>query len=136
MCKEYEKLLTNINPIEPPTGLFNKIILAIKREQELQQTRKILFSFLFFLIVSLAAMPFSTMMLASQIQNSGIFYFFSTAFGNFGTFLALWQDFCLAILESLPITGITAFVVSMSIALFTLRLFLCRKKLLLNYLKS
>lgn len=132
MRKDFEKLLTNIKPIEPPAGLFDRIILAIKKEQ----TKRAFFRFLSFLIISLIAVPVSGIILANQIQNSGIFYFLSTAFGNFGSFLALWQDFCLAILESLPITGITAFVVSMSIALFTLRLFLCRKKLLLNYLKS
>lgn len=118
MRQDYEKLLTHINPIEPPTGLFDRIILAIKKEQ----AKRASFRFLFFLIISLIAVPVSGIILTNQIQNSGIFYFLSTAFENFATFLVLWQDFGLAILESLPLTGITIFVMSMSIALFTLRL--------------
>jgi len=80
------------------------------------------------------AVPFSWAMLVGQVGSSGILYFVSAAVGDFGTFLALWQDFGLAILESLPITGMVAFVVSVGMALFTLRLFLYKKRLLLGYL--
>jgi hypothetical protein len=40
----------------------------------------------------------------------------------------------LAILESLPTTEIITFSISLGICLFTLRLFLYRKKLLVQYL--
>ncbi len=134
MRKAYEKLFTHLIPLEPPAGLFDRIVLAIKREQELQRTKRLLFSFLFLLVASFIATPLSWTMLVNQVENSGILYFFSAAFSDFGTFLALWQDFSLAILESLPIMGIVAFLISIGIALFTLRLFLHRKRLLLGYL--
>jgi len=136
MRKEYEKLSTYIKLVEPPAGLFDRIIFAIKREQELQHTKRLLFSFVFFLVTSLIAIPFSWAMLISQAENSGILYFISTAVSDFGTFLTLWQDFGLAILESLPITGIIAFTISIGTALFTLRLFLYKKRLLLGYLMN
>ena len=120
--------------IELPEGLFDRIILAIKREQELQHTKKLLFGFLFLLVASLIATPLSWTILASQAENSGILYFISAAISDFGTFFTFWQDFGLAILESLPITGIIAFTISIGMALFTLRLFLHRKRLLLGYL--
>lgn len=132
--KDYEKLFSQLQPPEPPEGLFDRIILAIKREQELQHTKRLLFSFLFLLVASFIATPLSWTMLVSQAENSGILYFFSAAVSDFGTFLNLWQEFSLAILESLPIAGIIAFAISIGIALFTLRLFLYRKKLLLGYL--
>ena len=134
MRKSYEKLFTHLIPLEPPAGLFDRIVLAIKREQELQRTKRLLFSFLFLLVASFIATPLSWTMLVNQVENSGILYFFSAAFSDFGTFLALWQDFSLAILESLPIMGIVAFTISIGVALFTLRLFLYRKRLLLGYL--
>jgi len=126
MRKDYKK--------EPPTGLFERIITAIKREQELRHTRKLLFGFLILLIVSSVATPISWVILVKQIENSGIFYFISTAISDLKTFFMLWQGFGLAILESLPIAGIIIFSISIGMALFTLRLFLYKKRLLWGYL--
>ena len=134
MRKHYEKLFTHLKPAEPSVGLFDRIILAIKQEQELQHTKRLLFGFLFLLVASFIATPFSWTLFVSQVENSGILYFISTAVSDFSTFFALWQDFGLAILESLPITGMVAFTLSIGMALFTLRLFLYRKRLLLGYL--
>ncbi len=134
MRKDYEKLFTYLKPAEPPAGLFERIILAIKREQELQHTKRLLFGFLFLLVVSFIATPLSWSILINQIESSGISYFISTALSDFGTFLPLWKDFSLAILESLPLTGMMIFVISLGISIFTLRLFLYRKRLLLGYL--
>jgi len=134
MRKDYEGFFTHLELKEPPAGLFDRIILAIKREQELQHTRRLVFGFASLLIVSFAAIPFSWTILVSQVENSGILYFISTAVSDFGTFFTLWQDFGLAILESLPVMGIVAFLISIGIALFTLRLFLYRKRLLWGYL--
>ena len=134
MKKDYERLFSHLKPAEPPAGLFDRIILAIKREQELQHTKRLLFGFLFLSVASFIATPLSWTMLISQVENSGILYFISAAVSDFGTFLNLWQEFSLAIFESLPIAGIIAFAISVGMALFTLRLFLYRKKLLLGYL--
>ncbi len=134
MRKDYEKLFTNLEPKEPPVGLFDRIILAIKREQELRHTKRLLFGFLSLLLVSLVATPLSGTMLVNQVESSGISYFISTAISDLGTFFALWQDFSLAIIESLPIRSIMVFLLSLAVSVFTLRLFLHRKRLLLGYL--
>ena len=134
MRKDYEKLFTNLEPKEPPTGLFDRIILAIKWEQELQHTRRLVFGFTGLLVVSFVAFPFSWALLVNQVESSGIFYFISVVISDFGAFLALWQDFGLAILESMPIIGIVVFTVNIALVLFTVRLFFHRKRLLLGYL--
>lgn len=134
MRKDYEKLFTNLEPKEPPQGLFDRIILAIKQEQELRHTKKLLFGFLSLLLISLVAMPVSGLIFISQAEGSGIFYFISTAINDLGSFFALWQEFGLAILESLPVTGMMTFLFSLAVSVFTLRLFLHRKRLLLGYL--
>lgn len=136
MRTDYEKLFSHLEPPEPAAGLFDRIILAIKREQELQHTKRLLFGFLFLLVASFIATPLSWAMLVNQAENSGILYLISTAVSDLGTFFTLWKDFGLAIAESLPITGILAFSISIGITLFTLRLFLHRKRLLLGYLLS
>jgi len=128
--------MKQIKQIEPPAGLFERIILAIKREQELRKTKRLLFSFAGLLVVSLAAVPFSLALLVSRAESSGIIYFISTALSDLGIFLTIWQNFSLAILESLPITALLAFAISLGISVFTLRLFLYKKGLLLKYLKN
>lgn len=134
MRKNHKNLFIHLKSVEPPLGLFDKIILAVKKEQGLRQTKNLAFTFLFFLVVSLITTPFSWAMLVSQIESSGIYYLLSVAVSDFGVFLVFWQDFSLAILESLPIASIIAFAVSFGISLFTLRLFLYRKRILLGYL--
>lgn len=119
---------------EPSANLFDRIILAIKKEQETRQTRRILFGFLFLLVASLVATPVSWAVLANQAGRSGITYFISTAASDLGAFFVLWQNFSLAIIESLPMMGIIVFVISINLALFTIRLFLYKKRLLVGYL--
>jgi len=121
---------------EPPSGLFDRIILAIKREQELKKTKRLLFGFLFLFCISLIATPFSYRMLVSQAKNSGTFYFISTAVSDFEIFLAFWKDFSLAILEALPVTEIIFFSISLGISIFTLRLFLKNKNLIFKGLTN
>lgn len=134
MRKDYEKLFTHLKPAEPPAGLFDRIILAIEREQQLQRTKRIVFSFLGLTIISIGATPFSWSMLAGQIESSGVLYFLSTVTSDAALFLALWKDAGLAILESLPIIGITIFAINMALILFTIRLFLHRRRLLIGYI--
>lgn len=134
MRKDYEKLFTHLEPPEPPAGLFDRIILAIKREQELRNTKRLAFGFLALLIVSLTASPFSWSLFAGQIQDSGILQFIEVALSDIGVFFASWQDFSLAIAESLPVMGIAIFTINMILAVFTLRLFLYKKRLLVGYL--
>ena len=134
MRKDYEKLFTHLKPPESPTGLFGRIMLAISREQELQNTRKLAFVFLALLVISLIAAPFSWIFFSGQMTESGILQFMSIAISDLGIFFAFWQDFSLAIVESLPVMGITVFVANMILVVFTLRLFLYKKKLLIGYL--
>jgi hypothetical protein len=134
MEKDNKKFFNRFQNLEPPPELFDRIILAIKREQELKKTKRLLFGFLFLFVVSLVATPLSWRMLVSQAKNSGILYFISTAVYDFRIFLNFWKEFSLAILESLPIVEIIFFATNLIIFLFTIHLFLSRKRLFLAYL--
>ncbi|MFA4998659.1 MAG: hypothetical protein WC514_01435 [Candidatus Paceibacterota bacterium] len=133
MRKEYKKS-DHFSPAEPSAGLFDRIILAIKKEQELQNKRRLLFSFFSLLIVSISAVPFSWTILAEQVRSSGILYFVSAALNNLSNFMIFGKDFGLALLESLPIAGIIFFTLNIILAVFTLRLFLYKKQFLFKYL--
>ena len=134
MRKDYEKLFAHLEPPEPPAGLFDRILLAIRREQELRNTKRLAFGFLALLVISLTAAPFSWTLFAGQIQDSGMLQFIEVALSDLGAFFASWQEFSLAIAESLPVTSITVFAVNIILAVFTLRLFLYKKRLLVGYL--
>ena len=134
MPENYERPFKYIKPQEPPAGLFDRIILAIEKEHDLRQSRRLLFAFLSLLIISAISAPFSFSLLINQIKSSGIHYFISSAFSNFGVFISFWKEFSLAILESIPIAAVAIFLLDMALVIFTLRLFLYKKRLLLNYI--
>ena len=132
--KDYEKLFTHIDPPEPPAGLLDKILLAIKREQELRNSKRLAFGFLALLAISLTAAPFSWSFFTGQMSESGVLQFMSIAINDLGIFLALWPDSFLAVAESLPVMSMTLLTINMILAVFTLRLFLYKKRLLVGYL--
>lgn len=131
--KDYEKLFTHLEPPKLPAGLFDRIIMAIQRERELQNTKRIAFGFLALLLVSFALAPFSWAYFSGQVADSGILRFISVAFSDPGPMFAFWPDILLAIAESLPVTALSAFTINMILAVFTLRLFLHKKRLLAGY---
>ncbi len=122
-------------PAPPSAGLFDKIICAITLEKELKQTKKILLFFVALLGVSVILLPFSWLFFIYQWKISGAYYFIWTAITNLDIFFSLWQDFTLSILESLPIIAITFFAINIALFLFTIRLFLYKKGMLLKYVK-
>ena len=134
MRKDYEKLFTNLEPPEPQVGLFDRILLAIKREQELRSSKRLAFGFLALLAISFIATPFSWTLFSGQMAESGGLQFISVAMSDLGTFLSIWPDSVVAVAESLPVTGIILLTVNMILAIFTLRLFLYKKRLLVGYL--
>jgi len=133
MRKDYKKLFTYLDSPEPSSGLFDRIIFAIKQEQEKRQTRKIAYGFLALLVTSLSTAPLSWSFFSKQITESGILQFLSLAVRDFSTFTTIWPDSIMAIVESLPITGIIILVLNLILVVFTLRLFLFKKRVLLKY---
>ncbi len=134
MKKDYKKLFTHLEPPEPSIGLFDRIILAIKREQELRNTKRLVFGFLTLLTISFTVAPFSWTLFSGQMAESGVLLFISIATNDLGTFFSLWPDSIMAVAESLPVMGIAFFIINMILVVFTLRLFLYKKRLLVGYL--
>jgi len=131
--KDYEKLFTHLEPPEPPAGLLDRILLAIKHEQELRHTKRLAFGFLALLVISVSTAPISWSFFSGEVAASGVLQFISIAISDLGAFLALWPDSFMAVAESLPVTSLTLFAINMTLAVFTLRLFLHRKRMLLDY---
>jgi len=97
--------------IEPPIGLFEKIINRIQREKRLFTIRQRIFIFSAGLLGSLTAfLPVYQIVKAEFIQ-SGFFQFFSLIFSDFSVVIVYWQSFTLTLIESLPVMSLLAFLV-------------------------
>lgn len=120
--------------VKPPKGLFEKVFLAIQKEAQKREGRKILTVLFLLLIVSGFTTPFLGIIFVNQIKNSGIIYFISSALGDLGLFFVFWKEYLLAILESFPVFEMSIFLFGLALFCFALRLFLHKKNLLLRYL--
>jgi len=119
--------------IRPPRGLFERIIASIRNEEELRKTKRIAVIFLFLLVISVISLPFSWSFLSTQLTRSGFLTFLALGLSNLGAVFSLFPEFVMAVAESLPVMGLTVFILNVALVVFTIRLFLYRKRLLWHY---
>lgn len=95
--------------IQPPSGLLEKILKRIHKEERFLVFRKnIMFSVT--LAGSLAGIIPSFRMLLSDFSNSGFFNFFSLIFSDFSVVTTYWQSFTIILLETLPAMSLAIFL--------------------------
>lgn len=126
MAKDFQQLFSYFEEKTPKQELLSKVLVTI-RKQELRSKKQKMIGFLILSLATAFAIPFTSQMLISQINNSGIAYFLGSIVNDFHSFLSFWQEFILAILESLPIVGLLVFTVSLEAFIFSFRLFLREK---------
>lgn len=126
--KDYEKLFARLAPHEPPAWLLNKIFTRIRLEEEIFSVRKRLVLFSSLALVSVAAFVPVIRLCAAEFTQSGFYQFIALFFSDAGAVAANWQDFGMALFESLPATS--------SVALFaTMMMFLWSSKHLAQAMK-
>lgn len=108
MSKNYQKKF--ISP-EPPAGLLEKIIYRIHEERRLLNFKRRIIFFSVGLIGSIVALIPSFRALKGGLVESGFIKFLSLLFSDFGVVMTCWQNFALALLESLPTINIIVFLV-------------------------
>ena len=126
MAKDFQQLFSYLEEKTPSRELLSKVLVSI-RKQEIRRKNQKMAGFLSLSLVTAFTIPFTSQMLISQINNSGIAYFLGAIVNDFHSFLNFWQEFILANLESLPITGLLIFAASLEVCIFTFRLFLREK---------
>ncbi len=123
MRKDYEKLFTHLTPQEPPAGLFNKIMARIREEELLLSVRKRLLLFSAVILASVGILIPAAGAFQAEFAQSDFSHFLSLMFSDLGAVTANWQDFGLALLESLPATSLIAFLFVIFILLWSLKHF-------------
>ncbi|MCK9393906.1 MAG: hypothetical protein WCX30_03245 [Candidatus Paceibacterota bacterium] len=117
MEKEYKKLFTNMEDVEPSNKLFEKIMLRISREERMIVTKKRIAVFSVFLVISSGGFVYSFIATQNAFVSSGFVQFFSLIFSDFNIVVAYWQNFLFTLLESLPVFAVIISLVMFSIAL-------------------
>ncbi len=121
MRKDYEKLFTHLKPQEPSVGLLSKIMARIHEEELLLSVKRRLILFSTAVIVSTGAFIPIINAFRTEFAQSGIYQFFSLIFTDSGAVMAYWQDFGLALLESLPAVSTIAFLATALVFLWSLK---------------
>jgi len=120
--------------IRNPEELFGRIITAIRREEELKRARRKAILFLLCFGISVITAPFSLSILPVELERTGFIYYISTAASDLDVLMALWKDFLLVIVESLPLLVLAICSASIGITLFTIRMFIRDRKIISGYL--
>jgi hypothetical protein len=112
-----------MQPIEPPEYLHGAILKRINALQMKAILRRRITCGIAF-CVSLAALPVAFNYLAGELVRSGFSQYISLVFSDTGALITYWKEFTLALAESLPLIGITAFLSSILALLVAIRTFL------------
>ena len=82
MLQDYEKLFSHIQPLEPPVGLFERIMNRIQIERKLITVKRRVFLFSAGLFLTILAFIPAIKMAWSGLTESGFLNFFSLIFSN------------------------------------------------------
>jgi ABC-type phosphate/phosphonate transport system permease subunit len=106
----YDRLFSKIEPLEPPAGLGERIVMRIHEERSALSIKRRLVLFSLGLAASLVVLVFSFQSFQSGIASSGFADFFSLLFSDFRIVTYYWQNYILSLLESLPIFSLAIFL--------------------------
>lgn len=107
--------------IEPPMGLFEKVMGRIHKEQRLFNIKRRIVIFSIGLVGSLITSFPAIKFLSSEFIATGFIQFSSLLFSDFAIVTTYWQSFILTLLETLPTIGIIAFLITAFIFLESLK---------------
>lgn len=124
MDQNYHKLLNQISATEPPRELLSQIMTAISRRQK----RRSVLILGVLTLASLVATPLSLWALWQETVGSSFYYLIAAALSDLQSFVVIWKDFSLAILEALPLGGLIASAISLTVFTSTIRFFIQHKK--------
>jgi hypothetical protein len=107
--------------IEPPAGLFLKVLSRIEAEEKIALLKRRIFVFSGLVCASTTGLIVSFNFARNAIAESGFGEFFSLIFSDPAIVIAYWQNFFLTLLESFPIIEATIFLAVMFLLLQFIR---------------
>jgi len=113
--------MINIIKIEPPRGLYGKIVSGIHEKRVRMAKLKCAF-FTVGALTSLVAVVLTFDYVLQGFSSSGFNNYFSLLFSDAGTVLVYWKEFLLSLIESFPLADFTAFLLMTFLLLGSIRL--------------
>lgn len=122
MDKNLGKIAEDFNLVEPPAGLFGRIMCRIEKEKKLITLRRRIIIFSVGLVGSAIAFIPALKLMRADLADSGFMTFFSLFFSDTKVVMTYWQNFGQSLLETLPVTGLAAVLLSIVVFLESLKL--------------
>ncbi len=121
MRGDYERLFGQIDHLEPPEGLLDKIILRIDVEKKRRTVRFGVGLFGVLAVAAVVAFIPALGELQSEMAGSGFSQFFSLIFSDTQVVLTYWREFVLSLVESMPLFGMTVVLGSVLVFLASVK---------------
>jgi hypothetical protein len=117
--EKYKKLFKYISLAELPEGLEKRVLSAItKNERQTARLKNWIFGGIS--TISFAFSSWAVIYLVKSVESSGLWQYLSLAFSENGTLLAFWKEFSLTLAESLPITSIVMFLITIGLFIWSI----------------
>lgn len=123
MRQNIAQLFAEINPPEPPAGLFLRLMNRLEKEKQLRSIRRRLVLLAPILASAFIILVFMSQSVCASFYQTGFYQFSSLVFSDFSLVVVYWQNFALSLLETLPVTGLIAFLTVLLVFLSAFRLF-------------
>lgn len=122
MEKNLRKISEDFNLVEPPAGLFDKIMCRIEKEKNFLTLRRRIIIFSIGLIGSAITFIPAFAYARSGFVESGFYSFFSLIFSDTEIVLTYWENFLQSLLETLPAAGLAALLATVAVFLESLKM--------------
>lgn len=122
MEKNLRKISEDFNLVEPPAGLFDKIMCRIEKERKILTLRRRIIIFSIGLVGSAIAFIPALAYVRTGLVESGFSAFFSLIFSDTEIVLVYWKNFVQSLLETLPVAGLAVFLATIAVFLESLKM--------------
>lgn len=132
MKDNFEKLFACLEATEPPDGLLVKTLDRLEKARERRAISRLTLLSLGLIASATALVPLGRMFYA-EISASGFWQFFSLIFSDFGAVTAVWQNFILTLLETLPVYSLAGILAMTFVSLELLKYLSGNLKIIFNH---
>ena len=120
MNKDFDDLVSYVRVVEPPAGLYQSVLLAVKDRRKKDARSSIFFLSLTSVVSLVAIFPIFSYILNSFAQ-SGFYNYISLAFsGDIVVLASYWKDLVFSLVESAPFMGIALLLSAVAVFLWSL----------------
>lgn len=119
MSKDIRELFETTRVVGLLPGLEDKVLLRLEQEQKKRWRQNLVF-FGIVDVFSIAGLVAVFYYLINLMTSSGFYYYLSLLWLDQGALAFYWQEALLSIVESLPWLGLTIFLMTVFVAVFSL----------------